>query len=85
MSVIEVLPILAYFVPKTCSSVLGYNAIKFKVCQKVDVTRRKRIKTVYYRISCSYVNLKATGSRVFEMPERANQRIGQEYCFCGVY
>ena len=78
MSLIEVLPILAYFAPKTCSSVLVYNVIKFEVCQKVDVTRRKRLKTVHYRISCLYVNLKATGSRVFEMPERANLRIGQE-------
>ena len=28
----EVLPKLAYFATKTCSSVLGYSTIEFKVC-----------------------------------------------------
>ena len=44
---IEVLTKLAHFASKTCSSVLGYSAIEFKVCQKVDVRRRKSLKTVY--------------------------------------
>ena len=44
---IEVLPKYAYFASKTYFSVLGFSAIEFKVCQKLDVRRRKSLKTVY--------------------------------------
>ena len=54
---------------------LGHSGIEYKVCQKADVKRTTRLKTVYQRISCLYVDFKATGWRVFVMRERATKEL----------
>ena len=80
VSATKVLPKLAYFASKTCSKVIGYSVINLKVCQEVDVGRRKRsLKTMYSTISCLHDNLEATGWRLFAMRDRANQRSGPEF------
>ena len=85
VSDIEVLPKLAYSASKTCSKLLGYDAIHLKVCQEAGVERRKSLMAVYQRISCLYDNLEATDLRAFEIRKRANQRSGKECCCCGSY